>query len=210
MYESTLSQIYALCNMENPTSVRGCQSPYTDALIRARIFWYAHVNEGTTNALRGGRLVLDDDDLVAFQYTLPSTSPRPSSSLPSPVSPSCSVDSQSPDAHTDASLFALTTRYFSLTLNLSNVCRRIHTLLTGPKARRNPAGILDENGLRDVWEGLERCWDEFEAVRRSGLGNIGGMDVDRFVSSWQIFIFECREYAPMFHFQSSSDLERNR
>jgi hypothetical protein len=78
------------------------------------------------------------------------------------------------------------------------MCRRIHAVLTGPKARRSPADSLDENGLRDVWEGLERCWDDFEAVRRTGLGaggiSIGAIDVDRFVSSWQIFIFECREY----------------
>lgn len=197
MYESTLSQIYALCSVENPSPVRSGQSPYSDALIRARIFWYAHVNEGTTNALRGGRLVLNDDDLVAFQQTLPSTSPRPSSSLPSPVSPTCPADTQtSSDAtHPDASLFLLMTRYFSLTLNLSSVCRRIHVVLTGPKARQSPVDSLDENGLRDVWEGLERCWDDFEAVRRTGLSaggiSIGTMDIDRFVSSWQVFIFEC-------------------
>ena len=200
MYESTLSQIYALCSLEKPSSVRSGQGPYADALVRARIFWYAHVNEATTNALRGGRLVLTEDDLVTFQHTLPPTSPSSSTSLPSPESPSRSGGAQSTNdpSHQDASLFVLTTQYFSLTLNLGTVCRLIHTVLTGPKARRCPADSLDENGLRDIWEGLEKCWDEFESVRRSGLGagsvSIGPMDVDRFVSSWQIFIFECREY----------------
>lgn len=206
MYESTLSQVYALCSLESPSSVHSGQGPYTDALVRARIFWYAHVHEGTTNALQGGRLVLNNEDLIAFQQTLPphpNTNPTPpSSSLPSPVSPTFSLD-QHPAAadptHSRASLsFVVATHYFSLTLNLSSVCRHIHTVLTGPKARRHHVDGLDEDGLRDAWEGLERCWDEFEAVRRNGIG-AGGIsfaleDVDRFVSSWQVFIFECRQF----------------
>ena len=159
----------------------------------------AHINEGTTNALRGRRLVPDDDDLLAFQHTLPPTSSWTSLalSLPSPVSPTCPIDTQSHNdpAHPDASLFILTTR---LTLNLSTVCRRIHAILTGPKAHRSPVDSLDENGLRGIWEGLERCWDEFVAARRNILGagsiTIGSISIGRFVSNWQIFIFECHKY----------------
>lgn len=204
MYESTLSQVYALCSLENPSSVHSGQGPYIDALVRARIFWYAHVHEGTTTTLQGGRLVLNNDDLLVFQQTLPphpnSTLTPPPSSLPSPVSPTFSLD-QHPTtvepAHSRASLaFVVATHYFSLTLNLSSVCRHIHAVLTGPKARRIHVDSLDEDGLRDVWEGLERCWDEFETVRRTGIGaggvNFALEDVDRFVSTWQVFIFECR------------------
>lgn len=212
MYESTLSQIYALCSLENPSSVHSGQGPYADALVRARIFWYAHVHEGTINALRGARLVLTDDDLVLFQQTLPpcqgavstpASAAASSASLPSPVTPThpnlemhrCSASEQT---HSRSSLaYVLATHYFSLTLNLSAVCRHIHTVLTGPKARRSAEG-LDEDGLRDIWEGLERSWDEFEVVRRKGLGStgfsIGSEDLDRFVSSWQVYIFECRKW----------------
>lgn len=52
-----------------------------------------------------------------------------------------------------------------------------------------------------MWEGLERCWEEFESLRRGGgtgggsgggVGGLGGKeDVERFVGGWQIFIFEC-------------------
>lgn len=204
MYESILSHIYALCNMETTESVHSGQGLQTDALVRARLFWYAHVHEGTTNALRGGRLVLNNDDLIAFQRTLPprpsANSTSPQASIPSPLSPTFHPElHMSPEASQSRASYALAlaTHYFSLTLNVSAICRHIHTVLTGPAARRNPLDTLDEDGLRHIWDGLERCWEDFEAVRRSGL-EIGGLsigteDLDCFVSSWQIFIFECRQ-----------------
>ena len=151
-------------------------------LFAPGFFWYAHVHEGTTNALRGGRLVLNNDDLIAFQQTLPphpTTNSTPSSSLPSPVSPTFSdhCHSATDPVHPRASLaFVVAKHYFSLTLNLSSVCRHIHTVLTGPKARKGPVDHLDEDGLRDAWEGLERCWDEFEVVRRTGIA-AGGVSL---------------------------------
>jgi len=44
--------------------------------------------------------------------------------------------------------------------------------------------------MRDIWDGLESCWEEFESLRRSfGGGVIAGevdVQVERFVSGWQV------------------------
>lgn len=56
--EATLSQALALCisgyNPPEPTPF----PEHNDALIRARIFWYAHTQEGLFTGLKGGRFVL--------------------------------------------------------------------------------------------------------------------------------------------------------
>ena len=54
MYDTTMSQVYALCSL----NVDSGQGEYVDALVRARIFWYAHVIDGVTSGLRGGRIAL--------------------------------------------------------------------------------------------------------------------------------------------------------
>ena len=58
MYEATLSQIYNLCSLGPSAPIPSGQSGYIDALVRARIFWYGHVVDGVTSALRGGRILL--------------------------------------------------------------------------------------------------------------------------------------------------------
>lgn len=58
MYEATLSQVYTLCSVAPDHSVNSGRGEYVDALVRARIFWYAHVIDGVTSGLRGGRLLL--------------------------------------------------------------------------------------------------------------------------------------------------------
>ena len=55
MSEATMSQVYALCSLP---STEGVQGDYVDALVRARVFWYAHVIDGMTSGLRGGRVLL--------------------------------------------------------------------------------------------------------------------------------------------------------
>jgi hypothetical protein len=61
MYEATLSQVHALCSLAaaspGPSSSMHAY-PADDTIVRACIFWYAHVQEGITTGLRGGRLVL--------------------------------------------------------------------------------------------------------------------------------------------------------
>ena len=58
MYEATLSQVYNLCSLASAASVSSGQGEFIDALVRARIFWYAHIVDGVTSGLRGGRLWL--------------------------------------------------------------------------------------------------------------------------------------------------------
>lgn len=58
MYEATISQAYTLCSLSSVTSVNSGHGEYVDALVRARIFWYAHVIDGVTCGLRGGKILL--------------------------------------------------------------------------------------------------------------------------------------------------------
>jgi hypothetical protein len=58
MYEATMSQVYTLCSLASVSTVNSGEGAHVDALVRARIFWYAHVHEGITTGLRGGRLLL--------------------------------------------------------------------------------------------------------------------------------------------------------
>jgi hypothetical protein len=58
--------------------------------------------------------------------------------------------------------------------------------------------VMPGRFFRQIWDGLERCWEDFESLRHKagGIGTVGGSlihgeDVERFVSVWQVFIFEC-------------------
>src|ERR1700683_4062178 len=74
MFESVLSQVHALCRFGTNNLTQACQDRYSESLSRARVFWYAYIHESTTNALKGGRLVMNEDDLDGFQQSLP---PKP-------------------------------------------------------------------------------------------------------------------------------------
>ena len=166
MYDTALSHVYHLSSLVNDPRAG------PDLLAKAKVFWYVHVHEGTTNALKGGKLVLSTEDLALFQDTLSST--------PSSSSPQTSLSSAS--------------HYLSLALNIDAVCRQIHSVLTGPSARRQPSNFLNQTWLQDIWGNLESCWGEFETARVEAGGQpLASDDVDCFFSGWQIFIFECRE-----------------
>ena len=177
MYDTALSHVYHLSSQENVPNEHGS---YPDLLAKAKVFWYAHVQEGTTNALKGGRLVLGSEDLALFQDAL-----------------SCNATTTSPSSPQSSAMpFSSASHYFSLALNVDAVCRQIHSVLTGPSARRQ-SNFLNRTWLHDIWQNLEHCWDEFEAARarplEAGGRPLAADDVDRFVSGWQVFIFECRE-----------------
>lgn len=180
MYDTALSHVYHLSSQENGANGHGAHPD--DLMAKAKVFWYAHVHEGTTNALKGGRLVLGTEDLALFQDAL-----------------SCSASTTTPPSSPQPSAlpFFSTSHYFSLALNVDAVCRQIHSVLTGHSARRQPSEFLNQTWLQDIWQSLERCWDEFEAARvrplEAGGQPLAADDVDRSISGWQIFIFECRE-----------------
>lgn len=63
IYEATLSQAQALCTLSGPSagpalSMTSFSDMTDDSVLRARIFWYAHMQEGFSTGMRGGRLVL--------------------------------------------------------------------------------------------------------------------------------------------------------
>ncbi|KAG6333605.1 hypothetical protein ID866_5490 [Astraeus odoratus] len=210
-YEATLSQIYSLCHLASPSSAVGSQDAFCDSFVRARTFWYAYTYEGMTTGLHGGRLLFDDDDLLVFQNSLPqycatavasSPSSAGGSSLPSPTCSSpmtpdfpFSLETQ---GHSRASQnYLLARRNFTLMLAVSAVCRAVHTHLTGPRALRGAetGAPVREDAIMNIWDNLSRCWDDFEALRHEagatvGGGLVRGEDIERFVSGWQVFIFE--------------------
>ncbi|KAG6820561.1 hypothetical protein H0H93_015081 [Arthromyces matolae] len=207
IYEATLSQAQALCTLSGSSigpSVPITPFPDTtdDSGLRARIFWYAHMQEGFSTAMRGGRLVLDNDDYEAFQNTLPAYAFNgDSAAMNLPPSPPDSIRpmsshgllSQSDSQSSAAQAFYRTSQLFSLPLQLSGICRKVHYVLTGPKATRRAEehGLIDANGMREIWEELDLCWKQFDAMRRNSPADQNSTSLEQFVSAWQIYIFEC-------------------
>lgn len=70
MYETAINQVYTLCSLASPRSVNSGQGESVDALVRARIYWYAFVHEGITSGLRGGRLHLLVSHFCCFIHAL--------------------------------------------------------------------------------------------------------------------------------------------
>ncbi|KAJ7468057.1 hypothetical protein FB451DRAFT_1560569 [Mycena latifolia] len=210
MHEAALYQA-ALCTLSGEGSMSLYSSPHAsdDTIIRARILWYSHIYEGITTGLRGGRFVLSDDDIDAFQTTLPAfgfdLGSNDSSPYPSPVSPSFPPGVREPALSTpftqpqgsppqlDAPLppYLSTAESFEIPLHLSSVCRRAYAVLTGPRAVRRveEGGGVDAEGMWSVWDGLDQCWEAFEALRHRRASHAEDFHV--FISAWQIFIFEC-------------------
>ncbi|OCH95495.1 hypothetical protein OBBRIDRAFT_788050 [Obba rivulosa] len=168
MYEATISQVYTLCSIAPASSVKSGQGEFVDALVRARIFWYAHVVDGISSGLRGGRLLLTDSDLSSFEATLPSLG----------------------DPSGESASYAFTYRYATIPIRIASVCRQVHAALTGPKARQSHD--IDEDRLHDAWDVLDQCWKDFDGLRQFGTSPVvQAEDVERFIDGWQIFVFEC-------------------
>lgn len=225
MYEATLSQA-ASCALSGGPSMTSYSSPHTsdDTIIRARILWYSHMHEGITTGMRGGRFVLTDDDIDAFQSTLPAFGYNTKSPHPSPASssfppgvhgpilsiPHRLIHPQSTHPQLGAPLHSYmnTAESFEIPLNLSSVCRRVYVVLTGTRAARRAqeGGGVDAEGMRNVWDGLEQCWEDLEALRRRPAPL--AQNFHMFISAWQIYIFEChniiRETLKQYSMQSVS------
>ncbi|KAI0079977.1 hypothetical protein K474DRAFT_438548 [Panus rudis PR-1116 ss-1] len=167
MHEAVLSQVQALCTLA-PSLVDTRQGEFIDAAVRARVYFYGHTLDGITSGLRGGRLLLDEDDLLTFKSTLPTRR----------------------DSSQAFAIYSIAYRYAAVPLRISDVCREIHTALTGPKARRNE--VVNEGTLVYVWNTLDLCWKELEDLRQLVTGDVlDPEDVERYINGWQIFIFEC-------------------
>jgi hypothetical protein len=187
MYEAAIQQVYTLCQHDGVTTGLSQEARAANAMVRARIFWYAHVHEGLTTGLRGGRLLMyvefpvhlsshahlvlffrDDDDLKMFQQELP---PAPSFN---------------PRAlQTTNMTYSLAFQYATAPIRLASACRKVHAALTGPKARA--AKRLDGEKLEDTWESLTLCWEEFESLRPiQRSDHVTNEDTTRFIDGWQV------------------------
>ncbi|KAF7295332.1 Zn(2)-C6 fungal-type domain-containing protein [Mycena indigotica] len=208
MYEATLNQA-AACALSGGASMSLHSFPHAsdDSIVRARILWYAYMHEGITTGMRGGRFILTEDDIQSFQSTIPTFGFNlgTNSPLPSPVSPSFPPHSSLPLSiphrliHPQSShpqlgsplrAYMNTVDIFSIPLELSAVCRRVYVVLTGPRAARQAqeGGGIDAEGMRNIWDGLEQCWEDFESLRcRTDLDEESYL----FITAWQIYIFEC-------------------
>lgn len=59
----------------------------------------------------------------------------------------------------------------------------------GPKVRKVVAdgGGVDVQDVQDLFDDLQRCWNEFESIKRPlGLTGEPDGDVERFASAWQV------------------------
>ncbi|KAF7353620.1 Zn(2)-C6 fungal-type domain-containing protein [Mycena venus] len=225
MYEATLSQVASCISPGAPSmSLHSFPHASDDTIVRARILWYAHMHEGMTTGMRGGRFVLSDDDIDAFQNTLPAFGFNNNSPHPSPISPSfppgshghgpelsiphrlIHPQSSHPQLTSPIHAYMSTADSFTIPLHLSAVCRRVYVVLTGTRAARRAqdGGGVDAEGMRNVWDGLEQCWEDFETLRcRPDLAE----NFHMFISAWQLFIFEChniiRETLKQYSLQST-------
>ncbi|KAF7441014.1 hypothetical protein PC9H_001363 [Pleurotus ostreatus] len=202
MYEAALAQSHALWTLPSSSGPSPFSQVPDDAMVRLRVYCYAHIQEGIAGGLRGGRLTLDPEDLATIQQSLLSPGYTGDTSHPGSPTFTAAAETSSHSVITTQSCSRARTTppvsywhpnyVFSLPLRLSSVCRDIHAVLTGAKAARCQLDI-DAEGMRRIWDGLANCWDDFDTVRRQGTSNVteDGVDLDRFASAWQIFIFEC-------------------
>lgn len=64
----------------------------------------------------------------------------------------------------------------------------MHAVLTGPKASRRAEehGLVDAHGMREIWDDLDHCWQEFDAMRRRSTNEQSAFDVEQYTSAWQV------------------------
>ncbi|KAF8308774.1 hypothetical protein DL93DRAFT_2086567 [Clavulina sp. PMI_390] len=148
-------------------------------MVVARIFWYAYVHEGITSGLRGGKLIFDNDDLHVFEASHSKFRGAGIHGFALTAQPT---------------LDRLSYKFSTAPIRLSTACRQINHALTGPKASLR----RDVNGkeLREGWEKLTQSWQEFDELREVLMNNDPSVflqrpDMERFISGWQIFLFEC-------------------
>ena len=72
-----------------------------------------------------------------------------------------------------------------LPIRISALCRDIHAVLTGPKARQKED--VKEDRLQYIWQHLASCWKELDELRTLQIGDaIAREDTERFIHGWQV------------------------
>ena len=78
---------------------------------------------------------------------------------------------------------------FMMPLHLAAVCWKINAALTSVTAMRRieDGQGIDAQGMREIWEGLDRCWEDFDGIRLSTAATEESVfDLQRFVGAWQV------------------------
>jgi hypothetical protein len=191
MYEGALSQVFMLCSYDalgydgkaagtsgaNGGSDQGSGRDIN--IVRIRTYWCmshqyspyhadktdAFVHEGITTGLKGGRLLLDGDDLETIQDSL-------SNRALVSASQNFRAVSKMAVAPINLAVSVSTTMFLSLTVQLA--CRLINRALTGPVAKRRNA--VNATHVKEAWEALEGCWEEFESIRDTSPGQYASND----------------------------------
>ena len=195
------SQVNALCRVETERGLQPGTETYYQAIACARVFWYAYIQEGMMNGLRGGRMVLKEDDRRTLEQFLPPPTSHPHT--PQPIAGMIeSMGDQQYLTSRPLLLYQLMAHQSNLLLQASEACRRINAVLTGPRARRlmmERRHFVEAQDLTSIWDSLDRSWEQFENVRQTGAWNSAVNEaysieeVDTFISGYHIFLFECRE-----------------
>ncbi|KAF9453286.1 hypothetical protein P691DRAFT_720161 [Macrolepiota fuliginosa MF-IS2] len=200
IHEATLSQVLALCiSVDSPSDQPHLTSEHSDALIRARIFWYAHTQEGLTTGMKGGRFVLTNDDLDTFQRLIPSFASSYAGGGAVSNLGSQHLLHQQYHERSQLSLAKSVEELSQMSripLRINTICRRVHEVLTGVKAAKcaEEHGLIEANGMREIWRDLDRCWRELDVLKESILQAEDPTRrgyIEQYACGWQIFIFEC-------------------
>ncbi|KAL1669321.1 hypothetical protein GGG16DRAFT_127897 [Schizophyllum commune] len=181
--EVALMQARALCCSHAASSP---QSP-DQTITRLRILSYAIIQDAFTNGLSGNRLVFDEIDIDTINRL--SIAIGHSYSPYSPSFPSSPMGMHSPTSGQSGNGYL-----FMMPLHLAAVCWKINAALTSVSAMRRieDGQGIDAQGMREIWDGLDRCWEDFDGIRLSTAASEESVfDLQRFVGAWQVAIFEC-------------------
>ncbi|KAL1746071.1 hypothetical protein HDZ31DRAFT_34884 [Schizophyllum fasciatum] len=186
--EIALSQARALCCSHAASSP---QSP-DHTMTRLRVLSYAVIQDAFINGLSGNKLIFEEIDMDTISRLSVATGLSHSPSFPS--SPMGMYPHSNPQSPSSSQSFGGPGYLFMMPLHLAAVCRKINATLTSLPAMRSieEGHGIDGPSMRAIWEGLDRCWDDFDSIRLSGAASEESVfDLQRFVGAWQAAIFEC-------------------
>jgi hypothetical protein len=83
------------------------------------------------------------------------------------------------------------TQMTRIPLRINSVCRRVHEVLTGPKAAKcaEGHGLIEANGMREIWHDLDRFWRELDALKETVLQDDDATRrtyVEQYACGWQV------------------------
>jgi hypothetical protein len=76
-------------------------------------------------------------------------------------------------------------------LRINGICRRVHEVLTGTKAAKcaEGHGLIEANGMREVWRDLDRCWRDLEVLKETILqdgDHTRRVYIEQYACAWQV------------------------